>query len=113
MKTRSIFLLALLLAGGSAQSSGYYEYIPYYNNDPFKFCTVGVPQDCWVPVAPQLGTFAVTNYYCFNPTSAAQFARVCPRALGTGGGNGGNRGGGQPGGFSPNPRNADPANASP
>jgi hypothetical protein len=81
---KAIFLVAALHTAGSvgAQSSGgYYEFIPYYNNDPFVFCTVGVPWDCWAPISPQLGLFTVTNPYCFNPTSAAQFARVCPRAF--------------------------------
>jgi hypothetical protein len=84
---KAILLATTLLAAtsASAQSGGYYEFIPYYGNDPFVFCTVGVPWDCWAPISPQLGTFTVTNPYCFNPTSAAQYARVCPRAFPTGG----------------------------
>lgn len=78
-------LMALLLgtAASQAQSSGYYEFIPYYNNDPFTFCTKGVPEDCWLPISPALGTYVVTYQYCFNPTSAALFARVCPHAFKT------------------------------
>lgn len=80
---KSLLLAAMLFTVTSvnAQSGGYYEFIPYYNNDPFTFCTLGVPWDCWAPINPQLGTFTVTNPYCFNPTSAQQFARVCPKAF--------------------------------
>ena len=79
---KSLLLAATLFTATSVSAqSGYYEYIPYYNNDPFTFCTLGVPWDCWAPISPQLGTFTVTNPYCFNATSAAQFARVCPKAF--------------------------------
>jgi len=42
---KPLLLAALLFTGTSAnaQSAGYYEFIPYYNNDPFTFCTLGVP----------------------------------------------------------------------
>lgn len=80
---KKLLLLAAMLftATSASAQSGYYELIPYYNNDPFTFCTLGVPWDCWAPISPQLGTFTVTNPYCFNPTSAQQFARVCPKAF--------------------------------
>lgn len=81
---RTFSLVAIFLAATSsyAQSgSGYYEFIPYYNNDPFTFCTVGVPQDCWAPISKEFGTFTVTNPYCFNAYSAQLFARVCPKAF--------------------------------
>ena len=77
-------MLAGLLSVASAaqaQTNGYYEFIPYYSNNPFLFCTVGVPQDCWVPISKEYGTFSVTNPYCFNPYSAQLFARVCPKAF--------------------------------
>jgi hypothetical protein len=74
-------LLALLMAAGThAVAQGYYEPIPYYGNSPFLFCTLGAPWDCWIPIDRTTGAFAVTNYQCFNPYSAAMFARVCPRA---------------------------------
>lgn len=103
---KPLLLVTTLFAAtsASAQSGGYYEFIPYYGNDPFVFCAVGVPWDCWAPVNPQLGLFTVTNPYCFNPTSAAQYARVCPRAFSTGG-TSVNMGQADPAG--------DPANASP
>lgn len=98
MKIRALFFVSTLFAAGvaNAQSGGYYEFIPYYGNDPFKFCMVGVPWHCWAPVNPATGQFTVTNQYCFNPTSAMQYARVCPKAYQPGGGSnagGGNRGG--------------------
>jgi hypothetical protein len=80
------FLLTALLLGFSsaAVAQAYYEPIPYYGNNPFIFCTVGVPQDCWAPISKELGTFTVTNYYCFNAYSALLFARVCPKAFAMG-----------------------------
>ena len=113
---KKLLLVSMLLMTGSAgaqSASGYYEFIPYYGNNPYVFCTIGVPQDCWAPISPQLGAFTVTNPYCFNPTSAAQFARVCPKAFQRGaGGLGGSQGLGGGGGVRPDqPRDA--ANASP
>jgi hypothetical protein len=78
---RGLLLGALLTGSAGAVAQGYYEFIPYYGNDPFLFCTLGVPTDCWAPINPATGTFTVTNYYCFNAVSAAQFARVCPHAF--------------------------------
>lgn len=81
-------LLATLLFGltsGIAIADGFYQPIPYYNNDPFTFCTQGVPEDCWLPLNKELGTFTVTNPYCFNEASAALFATVCPKAFPLGG----------------------------
>lgn len=81
MKTR-LFLLGLLtMLSCDALAVAYYEPIPYYGNNPFIFCTVGVPQDCWVPINPAAGTYAITHHYCFNPVSAALYVRVCPRAF--------------------------------
>lgn len=83
---KPLFILTLLLgaSAGQARGSGYYEFIPYYNNNPFLFCTLGVPEDCWAPVSPALGTFTVTNQYCYNPVSSALYARVCPHAFRSG-----------------------------
>lgn len=78
--------LLFCMTSGIAWADGYYEYIPYYNNDPFTFCTRGVPQDCWAPVSKELGIYTVTNQYCFNAYSANMFARVCPKAFPMGGG---------------------------
>lgn len=81
-------ILATLLFGltsGIAIADGFYEYIPYYNNDPFTFCTYGVPEDCWLPISKELGTYTVVHPYCFNSVSALMFARVCPKAFPMGG----------------------------
>lgn len=82
-KKLSLLLIPIWLAASTAgaQSGGYYEFIPYYNNDPFTFCEIGVPEDCWAPISKELGTYTVTNQYCFNPVSAQLFARVCPKAF--------------------------------
>lgn len=78
-------LLATLLFGlttGVAAAEGYfYTFIPYYNNDPFTFCTYGVPEDCWLPLSKELGTYTVVYPYCFKPASALLFAEVCPHAF--------------------------------
>lgn len=80
-------LLRALLPGGLLSASvgsvaqGYYEVIPYCGNDPFVFCTFGLPTDCWLPLNALTGAFTVTNWYCFNPVSAAQYVRACPHAF--------------------------------
>jgi hypothetical protein len=81
---KKFILTALMFGFSSAAAAQYYEPIPYYGNNPFIFCTVGVPQDCWAPISKELGTFTVTNYYCFNAYSALLFARVCPKAFALG-----------------------------
>ena len=64
MKTR-ILLAALLLAASMTQAhaqsggGGFYTPIPYYGNNPFLFCTLGVPTDCWAPINPATGTFTI------------------------------------------------------
>ncbi|WP_279362932.1 hypothetical protein [Xanthomonas sacchari] len=78
------FLSYAVSAPSSAQSDGYYEFIPYYDNDPFLFCTIGVPSDCWAPINPATGAFTVTNPYCYNAYSSAMYARVCPHAFTSG-----------------------------
>lgn len=83
---RRIVIKSLLFGSVLAASAGsvarvYYEVIPYYANNPFLFCTFGVPQDCWFPINPATGAFGVWNGYCFNPVSAAQYVRLCPHAF--------------------------------
>lgn len=82
---QSLFLVSLLAPSTAALAQGFYEYIPYYNNDPFTFCTHGVPEDCWAPVDPSTGSYTVIDEYCFNPVSASLYARVCPHAFGQAG----------------------------
>lgn len=83
LRGMALLVLASVSGAGLAASAypGYYEPIPYYGNNPFLFCTLGVPQDCWAPVNPATGAFVVTNQYCFNAYSAAMYARVCPHAF--------------------------------
>lgn len=80
-KFLSLLSVSLFITNTAALAQGFYEYIPYYNNDPFNFCTHGVPEDCWEPVDPTTGTYAVTDEYCFNSVSASLYARVCPHAF--------------------------------
>lgn len=47
--------------------------------DPFVFCTEGMPQHCWVPVAPLAGTWTPICYYV-NYTWISTFEQICPRA---------------------------------
>jgi hypothetical protein len=81
MKKLLLGTLLFALTSGIAVADAFYTYIPYYNNDPFTFCTVGVPEDCWAPISKELGTFTVTNYYCYNAASSLLFAEVCPKAF--------------------------------
>lgn len=81
MKRQWFIFISMFFSTVAVAGNGFYETIPYYNNDPFTFCTVGVPQDCWLPVSKELGTYTVTSYHCFNPYSATMFSRVCPKAF--------------------------------
>jgi len=85
MKKLLMGTLIFGLTSGIAAADGFYQYIPYYNNDPFTFCTYGVPEDCWFPISKELGTYGVISQYCFNPVSAQMFADVCPHAFPKGG----------------------------
>ncbi|MDF3981097.1 hypothetical protein P3W24_03520 [Luteibacter sp. PPL201] len=82
MKRSSLFFfLCMMFSAGANAGKGYYQYIPYYNNDPFTFCTYGVPEDCWVPLDKTRGLYTVVNWYCFKPFSATLFSQVCPHAF--------------------------------
>ncbi|GAA0909098.1 hypothetical protein GCM10009552_19300 [Rothia nasimurium] len=74
------YIIALLIGGLSASATAG-EFIPYYGNNPFLFCTLGVPQDCWVPDQKEYGTYHKTGRHCFNPYSANLYSRVCPQAF--------------------------------
>jgi len=77
---KHFWFILLLATSTGAVAQGYFEPIPYYNNNPFPFCQYGVIQDCWCPINPATGTFGIT-YYCFNEYSATMYARVCPQAF--------------------------------
>lgn len=70
--------VVLMLATTSAAAN---EFIPYYGNNPFVFCKVGVPQDCWVPKNIATGEYRVLSRKCFKPWSAKLFSRVCKQAF--------------------------------
>jgi hypothetical protein len=78
MKKLLMFALMMAASGGA---SAQYVPIPYYDNDPFVFCTVGVPWDCWAPIDPALGLFTITDPECYNPISSDLFVAVCPLAF--------------------------------
>ncbi|WP_161795367.1 hypothetical protein [Xanthomonas sp. MUS 060] len=80
---------ALCLCAVSMHASAQYVFIPYYDNNPFLFCTIGVPTDCWAPVNPATGAFVVTDPECYNAVSSALYAKVCPLAFPNGLGAGG------------------------
>jgi|GEM_PF-1301300 hypothetical protein len=88
---KSLLLILLMAASSTAAAQGFYMPIPYYGNNPYLFCTIGVPTDCWAPISPMTGAFTVTNPYCFNPVSAGLYATVCPQAF-IGGGSASNLG---------------------
>lgn len=76
---KKILLTALLfgLSAGVAAN----EFIPYYGNNPFLFCTYGVPEDCWVPKHKEKGEYRITDHECFKQWSADLFSRVCKEAF--------------------------------
>jgi len=73
-------LLAAFLLGTSAVATAT-EFIPYYGNNPFLFCTYGVPEDCWVPKHKETGEYRVTDRECFKSWSADLYSRVCKQAF--------------------------------
>lgn len=73
------FLAALLLGLSAGVAAN--EFIPYYGNNPFLFCTYGVPEDCWVPKHKEKGEYRVTDRKCFKSWSANLYSRVCKEAF--------------------------------
>jgi len=74
-------LLIFLLAASSTASAGFFKAIPYYGNNPYLFCKLGMPSDCWLPGDPVTGSITVTDWECYNPTSALVYKDVCPKAF--------------------------------
>ncbi|MDR6935004.1 MULTISPECIES: hypothetical protein [unclassified Luteibacter] len=76
-------LMAMIMTIGLCPSAfaqmGHYEFIPYYGNNPFVFCKLGVPEDCWVPTDPQRGKYRVIDRKCFKSYSAKMYERVCSK----------------------------------
>ncbi len=89
MKQWTALTFLLLACGADAQpqssastSQGSYTYVGR-SNDPFVFCSEGVPQDGWVAVNPVQGTWtAISQYvnYQWIPT----YMYICPKAYGVG-----------------------------
>jgi hypothetical protein len=76
---KNVFLFALLLGLSAGVAAN--EFIPYYGNNPFLFCTYGVPEDCWVPKHKETGQYRVIDRKCFKPWSANLYSRVCKQAF--------------------------------
>lgn len=74
-----ILLTAFLLSLSTGAVAN--EFIPYYGNNPFLFCTYGVPEDCWTPTHKESGQYRVTSRKCFKPWSARLYSRVCRQAF--------------------------------
>lgn len=81
------FLVGLVIAfaagrDADAQSRGYY--LPTgRSNDPFVFCTEGMPAHGWIAISPAQGTCqAISQYvnYQWIPT----YTYSCPKAFGQG-----------------------------
>ncbi|ULU26919.1 hypothetical protein [Dyella terrae] len=79
---KPLLAVVLMAIGTSAIATPFYKFIPYYDNNPFLFCTLGWPADCWAPLNPATGTYVVTDEECFNPVSAKLYTAVCPFAFG-------------------------------
>ena len=82
------WLLAPALAGiaqervQAASSQG--AYMPVGRmNDPFVFCSEGMPMHGWVAVSPAAGTWAPISQYV-NYQWIPTYTAICPRAMGQG-----------------------------
>jgi hypothetical protein len=93
MKRNIVGLALLLMLSAStpllAQKG---SYMPVgRSNDPFVFCTEGVPTDFWIALDPLQGTYTITNPDYFNPFWIPTYVAICPKVMSTGswGGKGG------------------------
>lgn len=81
------FLLKLLLvssalipaASFSQVTGGVYAVVPYDNN-PFLFCTLGMPSDGWKAINPATGTWTAIRHYP-NLYWVPTYQAICPRAF--------------------------------
>lgn len=80
---KKLFAAAALVAvSNSALAIGMYMPVGR-DNDPFVFCTQGVPEDGWVAVNPLSGSWtAITEYP--NLQWIPAFEAVCPAAMSMG-----------------------------
>lgn len=81
-KKRLLVVTALVFAGAAHADSAYYYSGPLpYNNDPFKFCSIGMPQHGWIAVLPASGTWAPISKYV-NYKWIPTYEEVCPHSHG-------------------------------
>ncbi|SDY44818.1 hypothetical protein SAMN04487939_102187 [Lysobacter sp. yr284] len=64
--------------------SGVYAEVPY-NNNPFLFCTLGMPQDGWIAVNWRIGKWKPITQYP-NLRWVPTYRRICPAAAKPAGG---------------------------
>ncbi|WP_454831790.1 hypothetical protein [Pseudoxanthomonas wuyuanensis] len=78
-----IAAVAMVSVSASAQSNkGYYTVVPY-NNNPFVFCTEGMPSHGWIGVNPATGAWTpISNYV--NYQWIATYVYICPKAFNSG-----------------------------
>lgn len=77
-KTLTIALLTLVCTTASAQlPRGVYAVVPYGNN-PFLFCTKGMPTDGWIPINPYTGTWKPIRHTP-NLYWVATYTAICPK----------------------------------
>ncbi|MEE7545680.1 hypothetical protein HF319_00275 [Xanthomonas sp. Kuri4-1] len=76
----AIAIGGVALAGSNLGATPWYEIVPY-GNDPFTFCTVGMPSDGWVAVNPAVGAWTPIRHYP-NLFWTGAYERVCPKAFG-------------------------------
>ncbi len=69
-----------VLGVSKLDATPWYEIVPY-GNDPFTFCTTGMPVDGWVAVNPATGTWTPIRHYP-NLFWTGAYERVCPKAFG-------------------------------
>jgi hypothetical protein len=84
IKLLKLTLISILLFGSwnsevNAAATGVYSVVGRMN-DPFLFCTQGVPLDNWVAVNPILGTWTATSQYV-NYQWIATYEAICPAAM--------------------------------
>jgi hypothetical protein len=63
---------------------GVYAKVPY-NNNPFIFCKLGMPEDGWVATNPRTGTWTATRQYP-NLHWVPTYMYICPAGFRPAGG---------------------------
>lgn len=77
-------LLFNILLISSVSAAGVYSIVGR-SNDPFVFCTKGVPLHNWTPVNPSRGTWrCLTSCKYVNYQWISTYTSICPAAFSTG-----------------------------